>query len=123
MKDVGRHIVRRPQGHERSHNGAMSLGRGAIGCKQKLNTKSSAKAELVGISIYLPNTIWARMFLEAQGHTLQSNVLAQDNYGAMQVAHNGRGRLMDKSRSMSTFGISSPAEKGRTPHRTLSESS
>jgi len=30
--------------------------------KQKVNTKSSTEAEVVGSSDYLPSTIWARMF-------------------------------------------------------------
>jgi hypothetical protein len=55
----------------KSHiGGATSLGRGAIMCKsmkQKLNTKSSTEAEVVGSSDYLPNIIWARMILAKQG--------------------------------------------------------
>jgi len=55
----------------KSHTGgATSLGRGAIMCKstkQKLNTKSSTEAEVVGSSNYLPNTVWAKMFLAEQG--------------------------------------------------------
>jgi len=66
----------------RSHTGgAISLGRGAIACKstkQKLNTKSSTKAETVGTSDYLPNTIWLKMFMVAQGYTITSNILEQD---------------------------------------------
>ena len=53
--------------------GAMSLGWGVIlsKCqKQKLNMKSSTEAEIVGVSDYLLNVIWARMFLEAQGFTI-----------------------------------------------------
>jgi len=30
--------------------------------KQKLNTKSSTEAELMGDSDYLPNTIWLKLF-------------------------------------------------------------
>ena len=62
----------------KSHTGgATSLGRGAIMCKstkQKLNTKSSTEAEVVGSSDYLPNTIWARMFLAEQGYELTENI-------------------------------------------------
>ncbi|KAL7574572.1 hypothetical protein ACA910_015922 [Epithemia clementina (nom. ined.)] len=86
----------------KSHiGGAMSLGRGAFCCKsakQRLNTKSSTEAELVGISDYLPKIIWARMFLEAQGLTLSDNVLAQDNQSAIQLACNGRASAGQKSR-------------------------
>ena len=58
--------------------------------KQKLNTKSSTEGEIVGVSDYLPNIIWARMFLEAQGYTLKENILHQDNMSAIQIERNGK---------------------------------
>jgi Reverse transcriptase (RNA-dependent DNA polymerase) len=86
----------------RSHTGgAISLGRGAIACKstkQKLNTKSSTEAETVGASNYLPNTIWLKMFMEAQGYTITSNILEQDNESAIKLAKNGRTSAGPKSR-------------------------
>ena len=86
----------------KSHTGGMmSLGRGAIMCKsskQKLNTKSSTEAELVGASDYLPNTIWAKMFLAAQGYQLKENLFAQDNQSAMKLEKNGRASCGQKSR-------------------------
>jgi hypothetical protein len=86
----------------KSHTGgAMSLGRGAVLCKsskQKLNTKSSTEAELVGASDYLPNTIWAKMFLESQGHSVQENYFFQDNQSAMKLEVNGRASCGQKSR-------------------------
>ncbi len=64
----------------KSHTGGViSFGRGRIVCKstkQKLNTKSSTEAEFFGASDYLPNTVWVKFFLEAQGYTMESNVLA-----------------------------------------------
>jgi len=63
----------------KSHTGgATSLGCGAIMCKsteQKLNTRSSTEAKVVGSSDYLPNTIWARTFLAEQGYELTKNIL------------------------------------------------
>lgn len=51
----------------RSHTGGLvSFGRGALmskATKQKINTKSSTEAEIVGASDYLPNSIWLTMFL------------------------------------------------------------
>jgi hypothetical protein len=86
----------------KSHTGgAMSLGRGAVMCKsakQKLNTKSSTEAELVGASDYLPNTIWAKMFLESQGHKIQTNQFLQDNQSAIKLEINGRASCGQKSR-------------------------
>jgi hypothetical protein len=82
----------------KSHTGgALSLGIGAIMCKstkQKLNTKSSTEAELVGASDYLPNTtIWVRMFLEAQGYEIKNNIFAQDNQSAIRLEKKQRSRV------------------------------
>ena len=66
-----------------SHSGGeMSWGWGFLlsKCqKQKLNTKSSTEAEIVGVSNYLPNLVWAQIFLEAQGFIIKENTLYQDN--------------------------------------------
>jgi hypothetical protein len=54
----------------KSHKGGIvSFGRRAAMSKssnQKLNTKSSTEAELVGASDYLPYLIWAKKLLEAK---------------------------------------------------------
>jgi hypothetical protein len=71
---------------------AMSMGNGAIyslSKKQKLNTKSSTEAELVGADDILPQMIWTRNFMNAQGWTLQRNLLYQDNQSAMLLEKNG----------------------------------
>lgn len=77
----------------KSHTGgAMSLGQGVIMaklCKQKLNTKSSTEAELVGSTNYLPNIIWTRMFLAAQGYEVNKNIFYQDNQSSMKLEKNG----------------------------------
>ena len=86
----------------KSHTGGvMSLGRGVImskSSKQKLNTKSSTEAELVGASDYLPSTIWAKMFLAEQGYEVQENFFYQDNQSAMKLEQNGRASCGQKSR-------------------------
>jgi hypothetical protein len=67
----------------RSHTGAvLSLGRGAVfgmPCKQKINTKSSCEAELVGVDDALPMVLWTIQFLKAQGFVVAHNILYQDN--------------------------------------------
>ena len=79
----------------KSHtSGATSLGRGAIMCKftkQKLNTKSSTEAEVVGSSDYLPNTVWTRMFLAEQGYKLTENIFYQDNQSAIRLPARDQG--------------------------------
>jgi hypothetical protein len=86
----------------KSHTGGvMSLGRGVImskSSKQKLNTKSSTEAELVGASDYLPSTIWAKMFLEEQGYEIHENTFYKDNQSAMKLETNGRASCGQKSR-------------------------
>ena len=66
--------------------------------KQKLNTKSSTEAELIGVSDYLPNTIWAMNFMAAQGVPCKLSTLAQDNQSAIKLAKNGRMSAGHKSR-------------------------
>jgi hypothetical protein len=66
--------------------------------KQKLNTKSSTEAKVVGASDYLPNTIWTKFFLEAQGYQITDSVFAQDNKSAIQLEKNGRKSCGQKSR-------------------------
>jgi len=66
--------------------------------KQKLNTKSSTEAKVVGSSDYLPNTIWARMFLAEQGYELTETIFYQDKQSAIRLEKNGRASCGQKSR-------------------------
>ena len=78
----------------RSHTGAtLSFGKGSVysmSSKQKLNTRSSTEAELVGINDVLSMILWTRLFLEAQGYHVTDNVLHQDNESTIKLARNGR---------------------------------
>lgn len=73
----------------KSHTGGVvSFGTGAVmskSTKQKLNTKSSTEAKLVGASDYLPHAIWAKKFLEEQGYIFTENKFFQDNQSAMKI--------------------------------------
>ena len=66
--------------------------------KQKLNTKSSTEAELVGMSEYLPCNLWARMFMEEQGYKLKLNTVFQDNQSTIKMGTNGRMSCIGNSR-------------------------
>ena len=51
--------------------GSFTLGKGSIhtvSCKQKINTKSSTKAELVAVDACIGHAMWLRYFLLAQGY-------------------------------------------------------
>jgi len=66
--------------------------------KQKLNTKSSTEAKVVGASDYLPSTIWAMNFLRAQGRPIRTSDFQQDNQSAILLEKNGRTSAGQKSR-------------------------
>ena len=55
----------------KSHTGAvLTLGKGAVNTmssKQKLNTRSSTEAELVGADDTITQAMWTKQFLEEQG--------------------------------------------------------
>jgi hypothetical protein len=71
----------------------MSLGKGLItgvSKKQKINTRSSTEAELVGADDMLPQIMWKRYFIEAQGFNVDKSILYQDNLSAMILEKNGK---------------------------------
>jgi len=79
----------------------MSFEYGMIHCrsnKQKLNTKSSTEAELVGTSEYVPFSIWMALYMEAQGYKLSKSILFQDNESAIKIVINGRDSCTGRSR-------------------------
>ena len=73
----------------KSHTGAvMLMGWGTIQSlsqKQKLNTRSSTEAELVGADDATGKILWTRLFLESQGYPIVDNVLHQDNQSMMKL--------------------------------------
>ena len=78
----------------RSRTGVMLLMSGgcvgAWSAKQKLNTKSSTEAEIVGLSDGLSHVIWARELLLAQGYVLPPTKIHQDNQGVISIMGGGR---------------------------------
>ena len=78
------------KGHTRM---MMTLGKGAImsfSHGQKLNVKSSTECEIVGVDDTIPQMMWSRYFVEAQGYTVEHNTLYQDNKSTILLAINGR---------------------------------
>ena len=63
------------QSHTR---GVMMVGKGAVytsSIRQKINTKTSTEAEMVGVSDLIGQVLWTRSFLEEQGHNVNSNTV------------------------------------------------
>ena len=79
----------------KSHTGgSMTLGKGAVygtSTRQKINTKSSTEAELVGVNDLMPQILWTRYFLEAQGYEINESIIQhQDNKSTILLAENGK---------------------------------
>jgi hypothetical protein len=77
----------------KSHTGgAMTLSKGALYgtlTRQKLNTKSSTEAKLVGVNDVMPQILWTPYFLEAQGYDVKDSTVNQDNQRAILLEKNG----------------------------------
>ena len=58
--------------------------------RQKLNTGSSTKAELVGIDDVLKCIMWGLYFIQAQCFEVKNNFLMQDNKLTILMESNGR---------------------------------
>ena len=102
----------------RGHTGTMfSLGRGAVlssSMKQKMNTKSSTESELVGAYDGLSLILWSRYFIEAQGYTINHNILYQDNQSTMLLQRNGRASSTKRTKHINAryFFIKDKIERG-----------
>jgi hypothetical protein len=86
----------------KSHTGgAMSLGKGCplnMSRKQRINTRSSTEAELVGVNDNMTMVLWVKLFLEAQGLKVTDNIIYQDNKSTMLLEKNGRQSSGKKTR-------------------------
>jgi hypothetical protein len=78
----------------RSHTGTtISLGKGTVfgkSTKQKLMSKSSTEAELIGLSDGFPQVIWTRNFLIEQGYDVPPGTIYQDNQSTITMIKKGR---------------------------------
>jgi len=78
----------------KSHTGCtIGIGRGPIYSKssgQKLNTKSSTEAELVGLSDSTGQILWTRNFLIEQGYNVEAATIYQDNMSTIALVKNGK---------------------------------
>ena len=88
----------------RSHTGAvMMMNHGAmfaLSSKQKLNTRSSPEAELVGVNDAMTMIPWMKHFIEAQGYPVHENIIYQDNESSMKLEKYGRQSSGKKTRHL-----------------------
>ena len=55
---------------------------------QKINTKSSSETEVVGVDNIFPRVLWSLYFVEAQGYTIDNNIINQDNKSPLRLMIN-----------------------------------
>ena len=102
----------------RSHTGGiMTMGSGAmqvISKKQKLNSRSSTEAELIGADDAATMILWTKLFMEEQGYPIERNILYQDNKSAILLETNGRTSAGKRSRALNIryFFLTDQVEKG-----------
>ena len=79
----------------KSHTGGViTIGKGPVfarSSKQKLVSKSSTEAEIIGTSDHLSQVIWTRDFLLEQGYNVPAAVIKQDNQSAKHMMEAGSG--------------------------------
>ena len=82
--------------------------------KQKLNTRSSTEAELVGVDDGINLILWTKLFLEAQGLTIETNTVFQDNQSAILLEVNGKRSSSKRTRALNIryFFITDQVEAG-----------
>ena len=102
----------------RSHTGAtFTYGTGApmtMSRKQKLNTRSSTEAELVGADDASQMILWTKLFLEEQGYKVTDNILFQDNRSAILLEKNGKRSSSKRTRALNIryFSLTDQVNKG-----------
>ena len=88
----------------RSHTGpVISIGSGTVYAKsnrQKINTKSSAESELVGLSDSVGQIVWVRNFIMKQRYKLDRAKINHDNKTAITLIENGKSNS-ERSRHIS----------------------
>lgn len=102
----------------KSHTGgSMTYGQGApvsMSRKQKLNTRSSTEAELVGPDDLSTLILWTKLFMESQGYPIEKNILYQDNKSTILLENNGKRSSSKRTRALNIryFFLTDQIEKG-----------
>jgi hypothetical protein len=112
----------------RSHTGAvLSMGQGALmsmSLKQKINTKSSTEAELVGVDDAMNFVEWIQLFVEQQIKSINEDsilnkigcetIIEQDNTSTIQLVKNGKQSSTKRTRHINIryFYVTSKIKDG-----------
>ena len=109
----------------RSHTGLTSGFGGGLGSpinesfKQKLNTDSGTTSELAAVHQGPPIASWVKLFLEEQGHSIDENIVHQDNQSAILLEKNGKKSSSKRTRHLNIryFMVTDQVEKGNVSVR------
>ncbi len=77
---------------KRRTGAVFTMGEGAIinkAIKQKINTKSSSESELISTYYVVPDALWTKYFIEAQGYINMRTILGRDNQATILWETNG----------------------------------
>ena len=82
--------------------------------KQKLNTKSSTEAELVGVDDVSMLVNWTQLFMAEQGYYIEKNIIYQDNKSAILLEKNGKASSGQRTRAINIryFWVTDQIERG-----------
>ena len=106
-----------PSGHAQSDRRNVINGQ-RLGVRNidetKLNTKISTEAELVAVDDWMPQILWTKMFLQAQGYKVRDNIINQDNQSAIKLENNGCGSSGKRTRHLNIryFFVTDRIKKG-----------
>jgi hypothetical protein len=81
--------------------GMMTLRKGSTygtSMRQKINTKSWTEAELVGVNDVMPQVLWTKYWMEAQGYKIDENKIGRDNQSSMLLKNNSRASSSKRTR-------------------------
>ena len=94
-------IMRYLRGTVNNTGAVMTLAKGGIygtSTRQRINTRSSTEGELVGVNDAMPQILWTRYFLEAQGYDVKDSIIFQDNQSAILLEKNGKASSSKRTR-------------------------
>ncbi len=93
----------------KSHTGAtLTFGSGvlaSVSTKQKVNSRSSTEAELLAVDDVISKVLWTKLFVKAQGHKVQANIIYRDNQSSMKLELNGKSSLGKRTQHFKYFYV------------------
>ena len=101
-----------------SHTGGcLSWGKGSpisISQKQKLNSRSSTKSEVIVVDDLIDKILWTKLFLQEQGVHVDQNILFQDNESTICLENNGKWSSGKRTRTINIryFFVTDNVDKG-----------